>query len=83
MPIISGRVIEKWSKTPVANAVVHLAGKSTLTGVDGSFSIYVEMPGTYLLRVVKAGYEEASSSITIPPEGVSIIVELTPIFKAL
>jgi hypothetical protein len=50
---------------PLANALVTLEGTSStgLTGADGSFALTGVYAGSYLLRVVKTGYLDASTPV--------------------
>lgn len=81
MPRIVGRVIEKWSGVPVANAVVNIAGKSYLTNGNGYFDADV-LAGNASITAVHRNYETASGLAALS-EGAEVIIELKPIVGAL
>jgi len=61
---ITGTVVDE-AGNPVAGATVTIVetGASTTTDSSGKFIIYVD-PGTWTLRVSKAGYKEAEITVT-------------------
>lgn len=63
---ISGAVIDKASRTPIAGAVVQVVGASLsgVSGADGRFTIAGVPPGTLQLQVSAGGYSGASYSIS-------------------
>ncbi len=65
--VISGRVVEHGSSRPVSDAQVEVTETfvRTVTHHDGSFTLTLPHPGTYTLRISRAGYTPASTEITL------------------
>lgn len=51
--------------TPVEGAAVSAAGRGTVTGADGSFTLAEVPVGTHTLRASRIGYDEATRSVTV------------------
>ena len=66
-PAIVGRVMERGSNTPVADANVIIVGtqRGARTDDRGSFRIADVAPGTYTVRVTRLGYSAASRLVTV------------------
>lgn len=52
----SGKVLEKNTNVPVANATVFIAGKKVQTSADGTFSVTGVPQSKYVLNIYKTGY---------------------------
>src|SRR5205085_11715350 len=68
---IAGRVTERGSNTPIADASVTIVGtqRGTRTDENGSYRISDVSPGTYTVRVARLGYSAASRVITVAESG--------------
>jgi Carboxypeptidase regulatory-like domain/CarboxypepD_reg-like domain len=64
--IIGGQVLDSQTLQPIAAATVSVSptGKSTLTDVNGNFSIGVD-PGSYTVTASSPSYNSASQSVTV------------------
>lgn len=58
---VSGFAMDAVTKTPIADAYAYLVGTpdyvSHYTSSEGGFTLYPVLPGTYTLKIEKAGYE--------------------------
>ena len=70
-PAIVGRVTERGSSTPIADANVILAGtqRGARTDENGSFRLTDLTPGTYAVRVTRLGYSAATQQVTVGESG--------------
>jgi TonB-linked SusC/RagA family outer membrane protein len=70
-PAIVGRVTERGSNTPIADANVILAGtqRGGRTDENGTFRIADLTPGTYAVRVTRLGYSAATKQVTVAESG--------------
>jgi hypothetical protein len=77
---ITGKVVTKASKAPVARASVFLSNSSfgTLSAGDGSFLLNRLRPGQYTLVVTSVGFEDFTQKIQVGDEPVNVEVELVP-----
>jgi hypothetical protein len=73
---VSGVVVERETRCPIPQADVWVAMKPPSSGSggasdpEGRFQLELE-PGEYRLRAMADGYAEASTSVSVPSEGVS------------
>jgi TonB-linked SusC/RagA family outer membrane protein len=65
---ITGTVTDQATGDPLEAARVILTGANRVetTGQDGQFTFRGVAPGTYLVRVVRLGYQPASDSVAVP-----------------
>lgn len=82
MPRLFGRVIEKWSNVPVANALVSIDGRSVLSRRDGSFIIDTTSQSVNF-NVSHNLYEGISTMLALSLGDNDIDIVLTPIMRAL
>lgn len=68
---ITGRVTERASNTPVADANVVLVGTQRGARSDerGQYRIAEVNPGTYTIRVTRIGYSAVTQTVTVPASG--------------
>lgn len=69
--------------TPIAGAVVQLAGKTATTSSTGSFTIAGVAAGTYLMTVTATGYQAFTTSAYKVSANQSTAVVLTPVTYTL
>jgi hypothetical protein len=65
-------VVGNYALKPIAHAVVRVLGsdRSATTDSNGAFLLALDKPGTYMVRIRRAGYAEALSLVTVPKDGV-------------
>jgi TonB-dependent SusC/RagA subfamily outer membrane receptor len=70
-PAIVGRVTERGSNTPIADANVILAGtqRGARTDDNGAFRLTDLVAGTYAVRVTRLGYSAATKQVTVGESG--------------
>lgn len=66
MVTVHGRVIERFTRQPVAGALVSIAGRSVSTSDAGTFSLDGPL-GQYELTISHANYRPKSTSINVKP----------------
>jgi hypothetical protein len=78
--VITGKITNGGSKSPVARASVFLSNASygTASLDDGSFSLRGVKPGQYNLVVTTLGYEEYSKQVLVTAKPIEVAIELTP-----
>ena len=81
MPVLSGEVIDRFTGSAVAGALVNIDGYRAYTGAGGYFSISIP-EGTYTVTVSAPGYDTETTSVTVT-EDTSITILLTPIAHTL
>jgi len=79
---LRGVVRAKETGKPIAGATVELveAAVSTLTGEDGSFSLWAE-DGSYTLRVVASQFYPLFQRVTLPSPSLELVLEPVVSFK--
>ncbi len=82
MPKIIGRVVEKWSNAPIANAVVNVNGRAYLTNGNGYFEADVQELAASISALHK-NHETESATLQLSPDINQIIIELRPVVRAL
>lgn len=81
MPVLEGKVIEKWSKRPVPLATIRIGGQEFLADYEGNFSIDIPK-GTVQIVAVKEGFEDSVFSLSLIAN-TTVTVQMTPMFRAL
>jgi CarboxypepD_reg-like domain len=76
--IITGKVINEGSKSPLPRASVFLSNSSvgSATAEDGTFTLNGIRPGQYTLVVTILGYEDYSNSVLVGREPIRLNIEL-------
>jgi TonB-linked SusC/RagA family outer membrane protein len=62
---VRGRVVDDATKQPIAGVMVTVAGRSALTGDDGTYVITGVRTGNHYVRARRIGYAPAASPITV------------------
>lgn len=76
---IAGTVTDAATGSAVSGATVAVAGKTTTTASDGSYTITGIAGGTYTMTVTASGYQTWSSSVTVTNGTTTTVdVALTP-----
>jgi len=78
---IKGFIFENPGNTPIANANLIIPGTTlgTVSGIDGSFTLNVQINGQVKLVVSHIGYESTTQTLNIPVSGLKdIIIRLEP-----
>jgi TonB family protein len=63
--VLSGRVVERGTRTPIAGATVESQGVSAETGPDGRFALRGIAPGDVIVRVLSPEHEPFSTRETL------------------
>jgi hypothetical protein len=81
---IKGKVTNVSSALPISGATVSAGGQSSVTDVNGNYSISIA-PGTYTVTATTAGYNAASTSGIAVTSGATTVQNfaLTPIVKLI
>jgi len=81
MPVLSGEVLDRFTGSAVAGAIVNVDGYRAYTGASGTF--HISLPeGTYTVTVSAPGYDTETTSVTVIGD-TSITILLTPIAHTL
>jgi TonB-linked SusC/RagA family outer membrane protein len=70
--VVRGTITDSTTHNPISGAVIRVAGgnQSTVSGVDGTYSITRLSPGTYRFVVRRLGYAVVTIEVTAPAAGV-------------
>jgi TonB-linked SusC/RagA family outer membrane protein len=78
---VTGRVIDASTTAPVLSAQVQIVGtgRGGTTADDGRFRIANVRPGTYLVRVLRIGYQASTQNVTLGSnQTINLEYSLTP-----
>ena len=64
MPVVQGRVVEKYTKQPINGARVDIGVTTTYTDTNGNFSVDVPM-GRHAFRIEKRGFYTLTHSLPV------------------
>jgi len=82
MVTISGKVLEKWTKKPIKDAVVYINDQETTkTNEKGEFSVEMTT-GSAKVGIKKDGYEDSVQALSIVAN-TALNITLTPEVRAL
>lgn len=81
MVTLRGRVIEKWTESPLGGIVVTADGITAITDANGGFEMALEV-GTYTIKAMHRDYETFSDMLPLA-EDTGVEIELVPIFEIL
>jgi hypothetical protein len=62
---LKGKVVDAANRTPISGATVSIAGRRVKTDQGGNFDLADLTPGSYVIKVMSAGFSEDQESITI------------------
>jgi hypothetical protein len=76
--IITGKVVAKDSKSPIARASVFLSNSSfgTITSADGDFTLNNLRPGQYTLVVTILGYADYTQTVLVTETPIKLNIEM-------
>ena len=82
MVTISGKVLEKWTKKPIKDAVVYINGQELAkTNEEGEFSVEMTT-GSAKVEVKREGYEDSVQALSLVAN-MALNITLKPIVRAL
>lgn len=79
---VTGRVVEGASQEPLAGAAVSVAGRNTVSGADGRFSVSGVPQGAQTVQASRIGFATATQQVNVPNGG-TVNVTLTLSSSAL
>lgn len=80
--LLSGRVTDAATGSPIKDATVKVAGRSVKTDEDGRYLIELK-PGNYSITVEREGYNSRSETIEIRDKDVSMAIALVQVRRAI
>jgi TonB-linked SusC/RagA family outer membrane protein len=83
--VVTGRVTDTQSGNPIAQARVTVVGTnhSATTGNDGSYTLRNVAAGPVTLRVLRVGYTEVRSQVTVSASGTTADIRMTAVPVAM
>lgn len=82
MPKIRGKVIERYTKQPVAGAIINVGNNSTYTDKNGFFEVDTSM-GQVVLQVTHRDFQPYAESLVINRPLTQTEIMLDSIIRAL
>lgn len=83
MVIVSGRVVERFTRKPVAGATVMIADSAVLTDVNGNFTI-TSPSGNYQLVITRPQYRPSSRNLALSVGDLAIgDIQIESVVRAL
>lgn len=79
LPVLTGRVVDRVSGVPVADAIVYVGreDRAIAAGEDGLFQVRLK-PGYYQVEVSRLGYAHLTTSVSIGADDRGLTIEMEP-----